>query len=179
MRVNTEQQKEIETIKKRTITLELSDADCLRISKKAGSAGLTVGQLLASFIGDLVGGTYSNGSDERMNADNWFERCWFSWMADKTLLKYMLDWDLNIDDLLTLWDEIQYYKENPEEYAEELEFAKSEGDNFIWCEQEFNDLIKEFLEQQEEPEKIDLNKEIENCRQWLQALKEFQGIETE
>ena len=27
-----------------------------------------------NFVGDLVGGTYSNGSDERDYADQWFER---------------------------------------------------------------------------------------------------------
>ena len=32
---------------------------------------------MESFVGDLVGGTYSNGSDERDYADQWFERCWF------------------------------------------------------------------------------------------------------
>lgn len=35
-----QQQKEIATIKPRTITLKLSDADCERIAKDAGKAGL-------------------------------------------------------------------------------------------------------------------------------------------
>ena len=61
----TEQEKEIQTIKERTITLKLSDADVERISNKAERHGLTVSELLENFIGDLVGGTYSNGSDER------------------------------------------------------------------------------------------------------------------
>ena len=37
----------------------------------------TIGELIENFAGDLVGGTYSNGSDERDYADQWFERCWF------------------------------------------------------------------------------------------------------
>jgi hypothetical protein len=77
MRFNKEQEKEIGTIKERTITLKLSDADCERIAKKAGEHGLTVGMLLENFIGDLIDGTYSNGSDERDRAEQWFERCWF------------------------------------------------------------------------------------------------------
>ena len=60
-----EQQKEIATIKERTIHLNLSDADCKRISTYAAKANITVSQLLESFIGDLVNGTYTNGSDER------------------------------------------------------------------------------------------------------------------
>lgn len=59
-----EQEKEIATIKERTIYLNLSDADCKRISTYAAKANITVSQLLESFIGDLVNGTYTNGSDE-------------------------------------------------------------------------------------------------------------------
>lgn len=65
-----QQKKEIETIRKRTIELELSDTDVKRIAEKAGAHGMTVGKLLESFIGDLVCGTYSNGSDERDLADS-------------------------------------------------------------------------------------------------------------
>ena len=72
-----EQQKEIETIRERKITVKLSDADCDRLARKCGKHGLTIGELIENFVGDLVGGTYSNGSDERDYADQWFERCWF------------------------------------------------------------------------------------------------------
>ena len=60
-----EQQKEIETIRERKITVKLSDADCDRLARKCGKHGLTIGELIENFVGDLVGGTYSNGSDER------------------------------------------------------------------------------------------------------------------
>lgn len=73
-----QQQEEIETIRSRTIEVKLSDADVKRISEKAAAHGLTVGELIENFIGDLVCGTYSNGSDERMYAEQWFERCWLS-----------------------------------------------------------------------------------------------------
>lgn len=59
-----QQQEEIETIRSRTIEVKLSDADVKRISEKAAAHGLTVGELIENFIGDLVCGTYSNGSDE-------------------------------------------------------------------------------------------------------------------
>ena len=58
-----EQQKEIETIRERKITVKLSDADCDRLARKCGEHGLTIGELIENFVGDLVGGTYSNGSD--------------------------------------------------------------------------------------------------------------------
>ena len=74
-----EQQKEIETIRERKITVKLSDADCDRLARKCGKHGLTIGELIENFVGDLVGGTYSNGSDERDYADQWFE----DWKPEK------------------------------------------------------------------------------------------------
>ena len=78
------QQKEIETIRERKITVKLSDADCDRLARKCGVHGLTIGELIANFVGDLVGGTYSNGSDERDYADQWYERCWFGMLDRKS-----------------------------------------------------------------------------------------------
>ncbi len=72
-----QQKKEIETIKIRGIGIALSDADCERISNLCGKHNITVAVLLENFIGDLVGGTYTNGSDEREFAEKYFERCWF------------------------------------------------------------------------------------------------------
>lgn len=182
MRINYDQtqQDEIATIKERTITLKLSDADCFRIAKKAGCVGLSVGELMENFIGDLIAGTYSNGSDERMYAEQWFDRCGFSWMNDKTLLKYLLDWDHDVEDFLTLYDEIQYYKEHPEEYAEELEIAKAEGDELIWCETEFNEIVESYkrdLKDDADSDDLDLQKEISICQKWYDELKKMQGIE--
>ena len=86
-----EQQKEIETIRERKITVKLSDADCDRLARKCGEHGLTIGELIENFVGDLVGGTYSNGSDERDYADQWFERCWFGMFPEPTLLNHLLN----------------------------------------------------------------------------------------
>ena len=86
-----EQKKEIETIRERKITVKLSDADCDRLARKCGEHGLTIGELIENFVGDLVGGTYSNGSDERDYADQWFERCWFGMFPEPTLLNHLLN----------------------------------------------------------------------------------------
>lgn len=85
-----EQRKEIETIRERNIGVRLSDADCRRIAEKAARVGMTVEELIASFIGDLVDGTYTNGSDERMYAQRWFDRCGFQMMAEETLLSWLV-----------------------------------------------------------------------------------------
>ena len=49
-----EQKKEIETIRERKITVKLSDADCDRLARKCGEHGLTIGELIENFVGDLV-----------------------------------------------------------------------------------------------------------------------------
>lgn len=48
-----EQQKEIETIRERKITVKLSDADCDRLARKCGEHGLTIGELIESYKADL------------------------------------------------------------------------------------------------------------------------------
>lgn len=103
----TEQQKEIETIKPRTYNLNLSDADVERIAKTAGSYGLTVSELLENFIGDLASGTYSNGSDERMYAEQWAERCWFALDPEKNLIHYFCTaYEYDFSDLMDILERI-------------------------------------------------------------------------
>lgn len=102
---------EIATISDRTVTLRLSDADCERLARKAGEVGLTVGDLLQDFIGDLVNGTYSNGSDERMLAQQWFDRVGFEHQADKTFLRWLLQYG-DIEDFLIRHSMIQECQED-------------------------------------------------------------------
>ena len=101
MRDYSSQKIEIETIKPRTITVNLSNADVKRLAEKSGEGGLTISELLENFIGDLVDGTYSNGSDERMYAEQWYQRCWFAMFSDDTFLKFLLLWG-DLDDYIDL-----------------------------------------------------------------------------
>lgn len=85
----SEQQNERNTIKKREFVLELSNADVERICDKAAIVGLSPEKLLEAFIGDLVDGTYAHGSDERMYANQWYDRCGFTYLAEKNLVTYL------------------------------------------------------------------------------------------
>lgn len=130
-----QQEKEIATIRKREVELLLSDADIKRLWEKAGEVGMTAGELLTSFIGDLVGGTYSNGSDERMYANKWLERCGFSYTAEKTFLRFLLEYG-ELETLIYNYNEIIECKEalvelearteKDEEDLEEIENLKEE-----------------------------------------------------
>ena len=121
-----QQQEEIETIRSRTIEVKLSDADVKRISEKAAAHGLTVGELMENFIGDLVCGTYSNGSDERMYAEQWFERCWFGMFPDLTFLRYLIEWG-GLDEVIGAWENIKSTEENIQTSEEELASGVMKG----------------------------------------------------
>lgn len=160
------QQEEISTIKERIFKLKLSDADCERISKLAGKSGLTIGELLENFIGDLVDGTFSNGSDERDRADQWYERCWFSHRfdgeEDSELLGFMLNWGYDIDDFLTAVDEKEYFENNPQELAEEV--VDLEEEEKLWFIGVIDEVINPYLEKNPD---ADIKVEIEKCRIWF------------
>ncbi len=100
------QQKEIATIKPRTFRLDLSDADVVRIFEKAGRSGITPEELLENFIGDLVYGTYTNGSDERMAANEWYNRCGFYVGSNSSFLKYLIEFDY-IEQAIELLNDIE------------------------------------------------------------------------
>lgn len=112
----TQQEREIKTIAPRTYTLKLSEADCNRLAVNAGKYGLTAEQLLEEFIGDLVCGTYHNGSDETSKADEWAERCWFALEPERTLIQFLCT-DYPFSDIYSFFDE-EDLEEIKEEYLE-------------------------------------------------------------
>lgn len=129
-----QQQEEIETIRSRTIEVKLSDADVKRISEKAAAHGLTVGELIENFIGDLVCGIYSNGSDERMYAEQWFERCWFGMFPDLTFLRYLIEWG-GLDEVIGAWENIKSTEENIQTSEESLASGVMKGrggETYTW-----------------------------------------------
>lgn len=131
--MKTEQQKEIESIRGRTVVLELSDADCERISNLCGEHNITVATLLESFIGDLVNGTYTNGSDERDYARSYFERCWFGMYPEKSLLNFLLSMGYDVyDDLICLEDSIIFRTAELAELEDEGEIEYIKEDIVEW-----------------------------------------------
>ena len=179
-----EKQKEIATIKERTIHLNLSDADCKRISTYAAKANITVSQLLESFIGDLVNGTYTNGSDERDYAQEWFERCGLEGIKkSKELIQTLTE---------ELQKEIDRQRENPE-YQYEWE---EEDKECIRTEQEELDAailsVKEWWEEYqawkkqknwwdvgEDTAERTFDEELTIIQEWWNTYRSLLGTETE
>ena len=131
-----DRKKEIKTIKERTLVLKLSDADCDRILQKATSHSMTVSELLESFIGDLVDGTFTNGSDERYLAEDWFNRCGFERDDKRTLLWHLLEQHADLENFIELYEENEEYKSHPEEFEEQREEYEMEPGATFWFEEE-------------------------------------------
>lgn len=116
----TEQQKEIETIKPRKYVLKLSDADAERLAKRAGQYNLTAAELLENFIGDLIGGTYSNES-------------WFALELDKSLIAFLCGglW-YDIDGLIASLESIESIKSDVEYALERINNPDDEWKNLVY-----------------------------------------------
>ncbi len=176
------QDQEIKTIRGRTITLELSDADVERIWNKAGSVNLTVSKLLENFIGDLVWGTYTNGSDERMYANEWFERCGFDMFSDKTFLGYLLEYGC-IKEIIGLWEdikdikeELEYAKVHPAEYdADEINGLK---EDLIDWQSSLDKTFGEYIESAKNEEVGTLDKEMETVIEWYEGMQQMKNSNT-
>ena len=63
-----------EPVRERQITIKATDRDFEKLQERCSGYGITIDELLESFVGDLVDGVYSNGSDERRAAAEWFDR---------------------------------------------------------------------------------------------------------
>ncbi|MEL7656177.1 MAG: hypothetical protein AAGU75_09750 [Bacillota bacterium] len=103
------QHEEIKSICGRNLTLNLSSADVNRLFEKAGSVGMTPSELLENFVGDLVNGTYTNGSDERMYANAWFDRCGFSMQISEMSFLHWLILNSSVESVVDDWYKFYNY----------------------------------------------------------------------
>lgn len=106
------------------LDIELTAEDKRKLFEAAYTAGVTPKDLIAGFIGDLVAGEDTGGSDERDLATQWLAR---RYMPEASLREY-LPWALyysrmeEICDGLTTKEEAEkelaWYNEHPEDAAE-------------------------------------------------------------
>lgn len=94
---------------KRTISIRLYQDEVEELCRKSGKVGLSIGELFENFVADLICGTHTNGSDERMYIEQWFDRCYFSIMPEETFLSYLLEMR-EIDSVLECWEILQELK---------------------------------------------------------------------
>ncbi|MEF2794699.1 MAG: hypothetical protein U0N62_04410 [Hydrogeniiclostridium sp.] len=171
--------KQREIIPTRQLEIKLSEEDVRKITSKAGEHGMTVAELIEHFIGDLVDGTYTSGSDERACADYWLERCGFGRFSD-TFLQYLFENQI-LDDVLEEWDdiedaqkEISYYAEHPEE-AEPGELGEIQE-----CLQESKEQLDEYWNSYTQQKTgysafNTFDEEMKKVLEWREERKRFLG----
>ena len=157
--------RDYELSQQRTITIRLPDDDIDALCRKAGGADLTVGKLLENFISDLVGGSRTNGSDERMYIHQWFDRCWFSICHETTFLSYLIDCDL-VDAAMDYWTELEGYREQDEldEYDKE---------DMAYYTEELDTLFKEYKEYYPESSETSVEMAMEKVVKWSREREEL------
>ena len=125
--------------KKRAFNLELTDKETAAFIEKCYQDGTTPAEVLEGFICDLTGVERTRGSDERMYAGQYYERCGYGFFFSgeyQTFTQWLLneygDYSLkeiidSLDDVKTFEEEIAYLKEHPDECEEgELEDLEAE-----------------------------------------------------
>lgn len=169
------QRAEIATIKPRTFTLELSDADIKRLYEKTAADGITPAELLEGFIGDLLDGTYSHGSDERELASAYYDRCCYEFHRTGSLLEWALH-EYRLEEITNALEEIDetagdlgYYEQHPDDpdgtpdQISRLEKWKAEA------EADLQGLYAEYSATEEKPQALEDG--IEGIRRYLQELE--------
>lgn len=167
MNISERQEAEIKTIKERSLTLKLSDADVERLFIKAGGAGLTVSELLENFIGDLVDGTYSNGSDERDIVEQWFDRCKCNWSGVKiTFLQRLISTNA-VDEVVDCWNVVQ-------DYAGQEVLNDDETNDLVCALSTFSDIFGEDMTVEQVTKNSTFKSEMPKVMQWWNDLKRMQ-----
>lgn len=170
------QQEEIKTIAPRTITVNLSDADCLRLAALAGKCDTTVSNIIEEFIGNLVNGTYSSGSDERHLAQEYFERTGTSWMYEPNFITWTLDnsyEELLEDFIAIIIDLMDCYEavNNPDSTADEISRYKDDLEAiFPVFKEEYYNPYKEAVKDAES-----LEKAVEQSIAWYKQYNNLLG----
>ena len=160
--------------KERAVTIRLTESDCKTLMIKCGEHGITINELFENFAGDLAGGRYTNGSDERRAASEWFDCCWFGMFPEKTLLNHLLNWDYDpeeyfelISELDTLVKETDYQNTYPEE--------KEPGDIERLTEiiTSLGEEIQSMSDGWTPEENMDLSEEIQKVADWIDEKNRF------
>lgn len=165
--------------KERIIKVKLSDEECELLLNKCGTSGLKVNELLENFIGDLIG-IHSNGSDERMFANQWYERCGFASFPVPTLLNHLLLWGYDPKEYLDILDNIEsakddkkYLEEHPEEANEEAQYL---DDDIADWQEELREMREDWHPEKSDfysNYKVDMEKEIDTIKKWVKEREEI------
>lgn len=79
-----------EPLQERTFTVELTEDTFTRFIEMVYRDGTTPAEVLEGFINDLVCGSHTRGSDERMYASQYYKRCMYGDFDPLTFCRFIL-----------------------------------------------------------------------------------------
>ena len=166
---------------KYSMIVELSEDTFRRFHEKIYADGTTPAEVLEGFINDLVASDQSRGSDERMYAQQYYDRCGYGYSFDnfRTFTQWMLLYypdELQciadaVDDVKTFKEEITYLQEHPEEdepgRIEELQAEIADSEAYI------NDFYQDYKQGRKDPEALEAG--IQHLLEYLEAYNNMKG----
>lgn len=125
--------------------LSLTDKAYINLKALAYKAGFnSPGELLSSFIGDLTGWGYTNGSDERDYADRWYERAFGMSEYEAYFIYHLYNMDFTLADMADLLEDEEYFEDIYEYYLDDSEKKATQ------TKEECKKLMKKLLEKGED-----------------------------
>lgn len=167
-----------EPLKQRTFTVELTDSTMTDFFNKCYQDGTTPAEVLEGFINDLVCGSQTRGSDERMIAGQYYDRCCYGMFAVDTFCRFCLI-DYRMDELREALErkqdaaaDLAYYEDHKEEDPDGTEAAFLR-DNLREAEDEINEIYRDYADQTADPEPMD--KALQGVCDYLAELETMKG----
>lgn len=167
-----------EPLKQRTFTVELTDSTITDFFNKCYQDGTTPAEVLEGFINDLVCGSHTRGSDERMIAGQYYDRCCYGMFAADTFCRFCLI-DYRMDELREALEQKQdaaadlaYYEDHKEEDPDGTEAAFLR-DNLREAEDEINEIYRDYADHTADPEPMD--KALQGVCDYLAELETMKG----
>lgn len=149
-------------IKQRQFILELSDKETKAFIDKCTQDGTTPAEVLEGFICDLTGAERTRGSDERMFARQYYDRCGYGMFFTDEYHTFT-QWLLNsfefenlaaiLDDKKTLEEEVTFLTKHPEK-ADEGEIESLNND-IADCNKQIAEIYKEYQEATNKPDTLE------------------------
>ncbi len=162
--------------KKRSFTLELTDKETAAFIEMCFRDGTTPTEVLEGFICDLTEAERTRGSDERMLATQYYERCGYGFFFSgehHTFTQWLLyDYRMEdiaeaLDDIKDLEKEVQYLTEHPDEaYEGELEDL---GAQIADCKENIETIYQEYTAEVKSPDSLEDG--LKGVREYLETIE--------
>jgi hypothetical protein len=82
----------------------MSDDDVIAICRVAAENGLTLGELLGDFIGNLIGGTRRRGADEQDLARDYVDRNLYTVGLSQSYLMWLLRYNYDVEEIVDVFE---------------------------------------------------------------------------